>query len=261
MEIMNRKNEEVSFNTRLHQKDFDLRFDESRDALSKQHLPHKPFNRSRKERKKKQNQSKKKMLSKKQTKKSGCENTQCSECGEWYSNKIIAIHASQCRLLKEGFAMDIGNQNEFGFFLQNEPAHFSRKSRIHIKCAKQKNRNDATEDTTLKNCRGTTNGKHSAYRLHQAFEAKCALSGATFVLSEIPLFQVDSTDFTSLGLTEDAPVKEKKARIREMLIRWHPDRFIQRFRTALRIEDIPMIELRLNEIIRILSTLKANLPR
>lgn len=210
-------------------------------------------------------QSKKRILSSNKKKENRCKlgSTQCIECSEWYSNNAIDIHTSQCSFLRQGFAMDIGNRNDILESLQNGPTYFLGNARVDIKCTKCGERAEHDDGGTLSIDEGI-NAKKNQQQLEswKMFEDKCTILGGETVLSlsDIPFPKVDSTDFVSLGLGRDVPIAEKKVKIREMLIRWHPDHFIQRFRTAFRTEDIPMIELRLNEIIRIVSALKKTCP-
>jgi len=244
--------ENEPYNTRLHSKDFDLRFDKSTHALIKQSSVNvKQVKRSRK---KKENREKKKAAKNKRE----CEHAQCGDCGEWYSNKIFSMHASQCRLLQEGLAIDI-NQKRTGESVQDAPLCFSRKIRVDVKCMNKEKEEGGSGDEVD----GSSQSVDDAYQLHEKawtmFE-ETASSEVHICIADIP-FPPIHLDFNMLGLTNAASVQMKKARIREMLIKWHPDHFMQRFRSVIRVGDIPMVESMLNEVVRIISALKSTLPR
>ena len=266
-----------SFDTNLHQKDFDLRFGGTKDLIGRQRLePIKP------KAKKKQNQTqqlKSKVSSHKQRQRQKDEtknSSQCNECGERYSIQDLAIHESQCRSLKAlkvDFATDIGNN---GTCIRIDQVNgFKKNHRIRI-CTKGDNRGN-TSNNQNRASHGRwidkstvipdVNSKHDEtdpYQHHQmcwkAFVNKCSQS-TSVTFDEIPFLPLECSvaSYSIIGLSKDSTIEEKKASIREVLIRFHPDRFIQRFRSVLHTEDIPMIMKRLNEIVRVVSQLRANL--
>lgn len=243
------------YNTRLHSKDFVLRFEESKDALSEQNV--KKLKQSiKKKKKKKENKSKKK--SKAGDKRGQRHNhAQCSECGEWYSEKIITIHESQCRLLREGLETDINNEGDSTL---NEPLHLSRKNRINVKCPNQGSDQVFSKSKETSPPQNSNVPAEDNYRFYEnawmAFE-ETAFSRGRVGVSEIPFPPAQSNELSNLGLPPEVSIQEKKVRIREMLIRWHPDHFMQKFKSVLRLEDISEIESRLNEVVRLISALKA----
>lgn len=209
---------EHGFNAKLHSTDFDLRFNKRNDT---------PRNKNKKEKIESEEKDSR-------AKKQSSVNEQCQECRQFYRKKVFDKHSTQCRLLQKGFATDIGCHE------RRIPKTKISQKRFVIHSIE--NERNAGKKMTIPTRKQGLFEQERELAWGQ-FEHTCSMMPRVLVrFEDIPFLQ------------EGALVEASS--IRALLIRWHPDHFLQRFGTKLFPGDVPSIQMKLNATIRFLSSLK-----
>ena len=237
--LMKLTDQSNSYNAMSHARDFDLAFNKSNRVLKKQRTP-KP---------KKEGAAPKKRLSEKKI-------SQCQECFQFYHNKVFDVHANQCRLLRQGFATDMCNESR----IQNNVPISICSARLFLH-KERKGGKDVTTTPQRSAQQGPFNQQYE--RAWKKFEdISLAQSEKRMIgVDDIPFLPILSSakDGSKSGAVSSSSVQEERARLRSLLVRWHPDHFLQRFGPRLSKCDIPIIKSRLNDTIRYLYSLKVSI--
>jgi hypothetical protein len=211
------------FNAKLHSTDFDLRFNKG-NGTRKSSKPNK-------QEKEKDSRAKKK----------SSVNVQCQECGQFYNKKIFDRHSNQCPLLQQCFKKDIWNE---------------RIPNANISPTRFVIRSVAQKTTIPRRKQGLLEQEHEI--AWGQFEHTCSMPKALVRFEDIPFLPYQEGAIVG-AFSDDSSPKENRARLRALLIRWHPDHFLQRFGTKLFPGDVPSIQSKLNATIRFLSYLKGSI--
>lgn len=220
------------FNAKLHSTDFDLRFNKGDYTR----------NLSKPKKKKKEKEDS-------QAKKKSSVNVQCQECGQFYHKKVFDRHSNQCHLLQKASTIIITDiSNEIRIPNTNiSPTRFVIRS-VNIE------RNAVTTIPIRK--QGLFEQEHEL--AWGQFEHTCSIPRVLIRFEDIPF--LPHQEVTTVGaFSDDSSPHENRARLRALLIRWHPDHFLQRFGTKLFPGDVPSIQSKLNATIRFLSYLKGSI--